>query len=489
MLFRVLGPVEVDEPEAVSHIGARKPRTLLAALLLEANAWVSVDELVAAIWADGHAPMSAERNVGTYIWQLRKLLPPLSTDGQRIESRSGAYRIRVEPGEVDADQFGSLLANGIEALDAGDPALAVRRLEAAASLWRGVPFEGLFTDAERPQIARLTELHWTVRERLADAYLAAARLPDAIALCTGLTSEDPLRETAWARLIVALRDAGRKADALAAYRRARETLVEELGIEPGAQLQRLHQELLSEDELDAATSTPLGSGSTEPDHGAAETRLPPADPPVSSSVGEPTPQYVAAALQAAAALTGHERSAALRWFDTERAGLADAIGRCVANDRVADAWQLCSAAHEYVEAGGQLDNWPQLLLRVATATRAGGERYGELVVRNSLGIAYTRDGRLPDACAEFTIALGIAAAADDRDAEGIVLVNLATAEAEFGASQDAVTHLRRALRLLEDPTAVTMARQCLAELQGLAGLQGAPGRQGLAGPNAPAAAS
>lgn len=87
LLFRVLGPVEVDGTDAVSYIGALKPRTLLATLLLRANVWVSVDELVAAIWADQKPPASAERNVGTYIWQLRKLLPPLKEDSQRIESR------------------------------------------------------------------------------------------------------------------------------------------------------------------------------------------------------------------------------------------------------------------------------------------------------------------------------------------------------------------------------------------------------------------
>src|SRR5262245_9478552 len=182
MLFRVLGPVEVDGTEAVSYIGARKPRALLAVLLLKANAWVSVDELVEAIWADQQPPASAERNVGTYIWQLRKLLPSLRDGGQRIESRSGAYRIRVEPGEVDTDQFEALLASGVTALGSagsGTVAIAIERLEAAVSLWRGEPFEGLAPAADRPQIARLVELYWTVRERLVDAFHAAGRLPEA----------------------------------------------------------------------------------------------------------------------------------------------------------------------------------------------------------------------------------------------------------------------------------------------------------------------
>lgn len=159
-----------------------------------------------------------------------------------------------------------------------------------------------------------------------------------------------------------------------------------------------------------------------------------------------------------------EPAAALRWYDSEQGNLTAAISYFVANDRVESAWRLCSAVHDYLEAGGRLDGWPQLLVKVATATRAAGDRYGELVVRNVLGIAYTQAGRIPDACAEFTIALGLAAAAGDRDAEGIVLVNLAMAEAEFGAPSDAAKHVNRALHLLQDPAATTTARELLTDL-------------------------
>jgi len=159
-----------------------------------------------------------------------------------------------------------------------------------------------------------------------------------------------------------------------------------------------------------------------------------------------------------------EPAAAVSWFAAEHTTVTAVIGYLVANGRPASAWKLCSAAHEYVQAGGRLANWPQLLVQVATATRTANDRYGELVVRNLLGIAYTGRGRIPDACAEFTTALGIAAATDDRDAEGIVLVNLAMAEAEFGAPGEALTHLSRALHLLQDPAATATARELLADL-------------------------
>lgn len=484
VLFRVLGPVEIDGSVAVNYIGARKPRTLLAVLLLKANGWVSVGELIAALWADQQLPASAERNVGTYIWQLRKLLPPVSEGGQRIESRSGAYRIRVEPGELDTNQFESLLAAGSGALDSGDPVAAVDQLGSALSLWRGEPFEGLVTATDQPQIARLVELHWAVRERLADAFLATGRLPEAIALCISLTTEDPLREGAWTRLLVGLRDSGRITDALAAYRRARTALVEELGTEPGPELQHLHQALLEgsrpQPNPPAAAPAPVRPApAPSPEladlipQPATVRRTRPAsagDTGVSSPALAPD-DYLLTVLAAADVLTGRDRSAvfadpaaALRWFDTEQTNLIAAISYFVANNRVEPAWRLCSAVHDYLEAGGQLDGWPQLLVRVATATRTAGDRYGELVVRNILGIAYTQAGRTPDACAEFTIALGLAAAAGDRDAEGIVLVNLAIAEAEFGAPTDATKHLNRALHMLNDPAATTTARELLTAL-------------------------
>ncbi|WP_169501764.1 AfsR/SARP family transcriptional regulator [Kribbella catacumbae] len=421
MLFRVLGPIEVDGTGAINYIGARKPRSLLALLLLRANAWVSVAELVDVVWAGQTPPASAERNIGTYIWQLRKMLPLFGEQGQRIESRSGAYRIRVESGELDTDRFESALSAGTEALAAGVPAEAVGHLEGAQGLWRGAPFEGLLTEAHQPEAARLAELHWTTRERLADALIATARLPDAIALCTSLTAEDPLRESVWVRLVVAFRDAGRKADALAAYQRARTALVRELGTEPGPELRELQQRLLS---AEAPTSPSPSPEAPEP------RKQPEASEEARSS--EAPAGYLRTVLEAAAALSGFDRNAAftnppaaLGWFTAERDSIIAAIADSLAKQDVASAWLFTSAMHEYVESGGEFDDWPQLVARVATAAHAGNDWYGEMIARNILGIAYTRADRVPEARAEFAAALSLAAAHDDRDAEGTVLVNLA----------------------------------------------------------------
>ncbi|GAB3813118.1 AfsR/SARP family transcriptional regulator [Kribbella italica] len=249
--FRVLGPLEVDGPDgAPLDVSGGKPATMLTLLLLHRNAWVSTDQLIDAVWAGLDAPASAQRNLKTYVWQLRRALPD-----ERIESRPGAYRVRVLPGELDADVAADLSDQARIA-----PATkAVSLLEQALGLWRGCPYDGLTGDATSA-VDRLTELHRSLREDLADASLTLGRSTEAISLLKALTDEDPLRELAWTRLMTALHRTGRRHEALAAYRRARTVLVRDLGIEPGAELTRLHQQILTDQEqMPAASSAPVPS--------------------------------------------------------------------------------------------------------------------------------------------------------------------------------------------------------------------------------------
>ncbi len=97
MLFRVLGPLEVHAAE-VHTLGVSKPAIVLATLLQQPNAWVPVDRIAEATWPGADRPMSAEANLKTYVWQLRRMLP-----GPRIDRNGDAYRLRVAPGELDAD--------------------------------------------------------------------------------------------------------------------------------------------------------------------------------------------------------------------------------------------------------------------------------------------------------------------------------------------------------------------------------------------------
>lgn len=237
--FRVLGPLEVDGPDgAPLDVSGGKPATMLTLLLLHRNAWVSTDQLIDAVWAGLDTPASAQRNLKTYVWQLRRALPD-----ERIESRPGAYRVRVFPGELDAD----VAAEHSDQARTAPAAKAVSLLESALGLWRGCPYDGLTGDATSA-VDRLTELHRSLREDLADASLTLGRSTEAITLLKALTDEDPLRELAWTRLMSALHQTGRRHEALAAYQRARTVLVRDLGIEPGAELTRIHQQILTEEQ-------------------------------------------------------------------------------------------------------------------------------------------------------------------------------------------------------------------------------------------------
>ena len=251
--FRVLGPLEVDGPDGRPlDVCGGKPVTVLTLLLLHRNAWVSTEQLIDAVWAGRDAPASAQNNLKTYVWQLRRALPD-----ERIESRPGAYRVRVLPGEFDADVAAGLRDEVRELLTRGAAAEAVAVVEQALVLWRGCPYDGLTADAASA-VDRLTELHRSLREDLADAHLALGRPAEAIAVLRNLTDEEPLRELAWVRLMAAYRQTGRRHDALAAYQRARTALVRDLGIEPGAELTAIHQQILSE-EAPRLVAPPLSS--------------------------------------------------------------------------------------------------------------------------------------------------------------------------------------------------------------------------------------
>ncbi|WP_246278709.1 AfsR/SARP family transcriptional regulator [Phytohabitans rumicis] len=236
VLFHVLGPLEVHGGDAAAcRLGAGKPATLLATLLLQPNAWVAADELTETMWPEHAVPVSVRANLKTYVWQLRRLLP--DHDGQpRFERRAGAYRIRVRPGELDAHRFGELTADARRAAAANEPDAAATLLEQALRLWRGRPFAGLDTAAARTVSSRLEQQRDEAREHLAELQVALGRGVDAVATLRAVTAEAPLREGAWVRLVRTLHAAGRRAEAIVAYRQAREVLSTELGVEPGAAL-------------------------------------------------------------------------------------------------------------------------------------------------------------------------------------------------------------------------------------------------------------
>ena len=245
---RLLGSVEALVDGHPLALGGSKQRSLVALLALNANTTLGADELIDAIWGDD-PPQSAAKNVQRNVSQLRKALG--SDDaGARILTRGRGYELRVAEGAVDALRFEQLVEEA-----AREPAVAGAngRAAAALELWRGAPLADVASEPfAGPEIGRLEELHLRAVELAIDADLAAGRQAEAIARLEALVAEEPLRERLHAQRMLALYRAGRQSEALDAYREARETLIEQIGVEPGPELKRLQEQILAQDpSLDA----------------------------------------------------------------------------------------------------------------------------------------------------------------------------------------------------------------------------------------------
>ena len=236
MEYRVLGPIEALDGERRLPLGGPKQRAVLAVLLLGANRVVPRADLVEAVWPDGSPPTAATA-LQVYVSRLRKTLP-----AGVLETRPTGYLLHVERGELDVDRFERLASEA--------------RPREALALWRGAPVEGIELGAwARAEVQRLAELHAAVLEERIDADLALGRHAELIGELEGLVARHPLRERLRGQLMLALYRAGRQAEALEQYRAARAVLLDELGLEPGAALRRLHGAILRQDpglELSAA---------------------------------------------------------------------------------------------------------------------------------------------------------------------------------------------------------------------------------------------
>jgi DNA-binding SARP family transcriptional activator len=240
--FRVLGPVEaVVEGEPVP-LPAAKPRALLAVLLLNRNRVVSTSALVDDLWSE-EPPDTAVKALQVYVSQLRKAI-----GADRVLTKPPGYSLQVDEGELDLDVFERLAREGRERLAAGDPEQAAALLEQALGLWRGPALAEFRSEPfARDAGARLEESQLAAVEDRIDAELALGRHDRLVPELEELVRRHPFRERLRGQLMLALYRAGRQADALDVYRRTRETLVEELGIEPGPALQELEQAILRQD--------------------------------------------------------------------------------------------------------------------------------------------------------------------------------------------------------------------------------------------------
>ncbi|MEU3355937.1 BTAD domain-containing putative transcriptional regulator [Streptomyces sp. NPDC037389] len=244
--FKVLGPLEAVADGRPLPLGGPKQRTLLATLLVNANTAVSADRLCDEIWGES-PPASAHANVRSYVAALRRVLGPASGE-DRLSLGHRGYQLRVDPDELDLYRFEDLMARGRAALAEGDQRGAVCNLREALALWRGGAFDRVtHHEALQIEVARLEEARLTAFEDYAETRLSLGEHRELVGQLLTQVERDPLRESLWAKLMVAQYRCHRPGDALKSYALARAALRDELGLEPGDELRRLHRAVLTRD--------------------------------------------------------------------------------------------------------------------------------------------------------------------------------------------------------------------------------------------------
>jgi peptide/nickel transport system substrate-binding protein len=254
----ILGPLTVTRDGRDVPIGAAKQRALVAVFALHRNEVVPTATLIDELWGDD-PPATATKIVHTYVSQLRKVL------GEDVlQTRAGGYLLRATPDEVDSARFESLLTLGRQELAGGRPQKAAGLLRSALALWRGTPLaEFLLSDGATDEVERLEQLHLVALECRLDADIACGGAATAIPELQLLVRHHPLRESLRGSLMLALYRTGRQADALAVYADTRATLVDQLGVDPSGDLQRLQAAILDHDPALDYAAAPAG-GMTAP---------------------------------------------------------------------------------------------------------------------------------------------------------------------------------------------------------------------------------
>jgi DNA-binding SARP family transcriptional activator len=257
--LRILGPLEVVADGAPIMPGPTKQRALLGVLLLHANEVVSSERLVDELWG-ARPPPTAPKLIQVYVSQLRKTLVAAGADDV-LRTRAPGYVAVLEAEQLDAARFTGLLAEARAHAQDGAPERAIAIYAAALALWRGPVLSDLtFESQARVDAERLAELRLAAIGERIDCELACGRHAQLIGELESLTAQHSLHERFWAQLMLALYRSGRQSDALHAYQQARRTLVDQVGLEPGPQLQRLEKAMLAHDSSLDATKRPRHAG-------------------------------------------------------------------------------------------------------------------------------------------------------------------------------------------------------------------------------------
>ncbi|MFC0623379.1 AfsR/SARP family transcriptional regulator [Kribbella deserti] len=232
LMVSCLGPLQLERSGQPLLLTSRRSRIVLAILALSARQPVSVERLAGAVWEDVNPPRDPRGSLHTLVSRVRTSIGP-----EFIETQAAAYRLAVDPDDVDVLRF-LRLSHDLPAADAP-------LLEEALALWRGVPFVDIGSPwLDRYERPPLVERYLATVERRADLALASDTAADQLPRLDQLATQYPLREPLLARLLLALDQMGRTAEALRRYDVLRAELAEELGADPGPELQDVHAQLL-----------------------------------------------------------------------------------------------------------------------------------------------------------------------------------------------------------------------------------------------------
>jgi SARP family transcriptional regulator, regulator of embCAB operon len=261
--FGLLGPLEMSVDGTLVALGTPKQRAVLAMLLMNRNSPVGVERLITALW-EGWPPSGARASIHSYVSNLRKLLTGVGIDPRGVLAAvPPGYRLNIPENTCDLGRFIAEKAAGVHAAAAGRFEQATRHLSAALAEWRGPVLEDLrdfqFVDTFATS---LVEDKMVVHTAKAEAEIACGRASAVITELEALTVEHPYREQLWAQLITAYYLTDRQSDALAAYRRVKTTLADDLGIDPGQTLRDLNERILRQERLDVKKSAKTTAAGT-----------------------------------------------------------------------------------------------------------------------------------------------------------------------------------------------------------------------------------
>ena len=287
--IRDLGPLEVERAGTPVGLGGTRLAAALSLLLVNAGQHVSVDALADAMWG-AESPARSPSTLDSHIWRLRKALEPQRLRGSPsavLRRDRGGYRLTADAVSIDSARFTALADSTRDLLAAGRAADARDAADEALRLWRGQPCAGF---ADEPwavaTVARLTEVRDQLRELLAEALLASGSPHRALLTLGPGLADTPLRERLWVLRMLAQHRLGRAEESLRSYSQVRTLLLDELGLEPGAELRELHGRILAED----PTLTGPSPARVVP---AAQTPGPPPGSPPQEPAGPSSPPTAA----------------------------------------------------------------------------------------------------------------------------------------------------------------------------------------------------